>query len=110
MAATENDQTLARLFAVIQSRKGGDEKSSYTAKLFESGIDKIAKKLGEEATETVIAAVKGNKAEMVGESADLFYHLLVLLAARDISPDDVFAELRRREGISGIDEKNSRKK
>ena len=110
MAAPDNEKMLTELFAVIESRKGGDASRSYTAKLFAGGIDKIAKKLGEEAVETVIAAVKGSDAELVGESADLLYHLLVLLAAKGIKPEDVFAELRRREGISGIDEKAARKK
>ena len=110
MAAPDNETTLTDLFAVIESRKGGDVSRSYTAKLFAGGIDKIAEKLGEEAVETVIAAVKGSDGELVGESADLLYHLLVLLAAKGIKPEEVFAELRRREGISGIDEKAARKK
>ncbi len=107
--ATGNETILAELFAVIESRKGGAAASSYTAQLLEGGVDKVAEKLGEEACETVIAAVKGTPGELVGEAADLLYHLLVLLAARGVHPDDVFAELRRREGVSGIDEKKSRK-
>ena len=110
MAAPDNETTLTDLFAVIESRKGGDVSRSYTAKLFAGGIDKIAEKLGEEAVETVIAAVKGSDGELVGESADLLYHLLVLLAAKGIKPEEVFAELRRREGVSGMDEKAARKK
>ena len=110
MAAPDNEKTLTELFAVIESRKDGDVTRSYTASLFAGGIDKMAEKLGEEAVETVIAAVKGSDNELVGESADLLYHLLVLLAARGIKPEDVFAELCRREGLSGIDEKAARKK
>ena len=110
MAAPDNETTLTDLFAVIESRKGGDVSRSYTAKLFAGGTDKIAEKLGEEAVETVIAAVKGSDGELVGESADLLYHLLVLLAAKGIKPEAVFAELRRREGMSGMDEKAARKK
>ena len=98
-----------RLFDVIASRKGGDAEASYTAKLFARGTDKIAQKLGEEAVETVIATVAKDRDGTVGESADLLYHLLVLWADAGIRPEDVLAELERREGTSGIAEKNSRK-
>ena len=102
------DDFLDTLEAVIRARKGGDPDTSYVAKLFAKGRAKIAQKLGEEATETVIAAMAGDRTELTGEAADLIFHLLVLLADADISLDDVRAELRRREGVSGIDEKASR--
>lgn len=100
---------LDRLFATIASRKGADPKSSYTAKLLADGVEKCAKKFGEEATETVIAAVARDKAELAKESADALYHLLVLWAASGITPEDVYAELAAREGQSGLEEKASRK-
>ena len=96
------------LYAVIDSRKGADPKSSYTAELFAKGTEKIAQKLGEEAVETVIAAVAENPSELVTESADLLYHLLVLWSHSGVSPDQVWQELAKREGISGIDEKAAR--
>lgn len=99
---------LERLYAVIESRQGDDPNTSYTAQLFADGMPKIAQKLGEEAVETVIAGVTGDRTATVNESADLLYHLLVLWAASGVAPDDVWAELRQREGISGIDEKASR--
>jgi phosphoribosyl-ATP pyrophosphohydrolase len=100
---------LDSLFAVIASRQGADPATSYTAKLFSKGRGKIAQKVGEEGVETVIAALSQGKAELVGESADLLYHLMVLWAECGVAPDDVWAELQRREGISGIAEKNSRR-
>ena len=100
--------TLDRLWEVIQSRREADPQSSYTARLFARGRAKIAQKLGEEAVETVIEGVKENPAALVGESADLLYHLLVLWAASGISPADVAAELMRREGTSGVAEKRAR--
>ncbi|HVH74294.1 MAG TPA: phosphoribosyl-ATP diphosphatase [Stellaceae bacterium] len=100
---------LGRLWQVIQSRRGADPASSYTARLFARGSAKIAQKLGEEAVEAVIEGAKGDAAALVAESADLLYHLLVLWAALGISPADVAAELARREGISGIAEKSRRK-
>ena len=103
------DAVIDRLFETVASRKGGDAAESYTAKLFARGTDKIAQKLGEEAVETVIAAVTKDRDGMIGESADLIYHLLVLWADAGIRPEDVLAELERREGTSGIAEKNSRK-
>ena len=90
------------------ARKGADPKTSYSAKLFAKGIDKCAQKLGEEAVETVIAAVGGKKAEIAEESADLLYHLLVVWAASGVAPADVYKVLKTREGRSGIDEKASR--
>ena len=103
------DAVIDRLFETVASRKGGDAAESYTAKLFARGTDKIAQKLGEEAVETVIAAVTKDRDSMIGESADLIYHLLVLWADAGIRPEDVLAELERREGTSGIAEKASRK-
>lgn len=110
MSKNENtDAVIARLFDTIASRQGGDASESYTAKLFARGTDKIAQKLGEEAVETVIAAVGKDRDATIGESADLIYHLLVLWADAGIHPEDVLAELERREGTSGIAEKASRK-
>jgi phosphoribosyl-ATP pyrophosphohydrolase len=108
MAEEELGPALDRLWRVIQSRRGADPQTSYTARLFSRGRAKIAQKLGEEAVETVIEGVGNNPAALVGESADLLYHLLVLWAAVGISPADVAAELTRREGTSGIAEKRAR--
>ena len=102
------DNTLARLEAVIAQRRSADPKQSYVAKLHARGLPLIARKLGEEATEAVVAALSGDDEELVGEAADLLFHLLVLLGARDIALADVLAELDRREGVSGIDEKAAR--
>ncbi len=93
---TQDAHALDALYAVIASRKGGDPKASYTARLFEMGVAKIAQKVGEEAVETVIDGVAGEKDRLVSESADLLYHLLVLWAARDVTPDAVWAELAKR--------------
>ncbi|WNK00205.1 phosphoribosyl-ATP diphosphatase [Thalassospiraceae bacterium LMO-JJ14] len=110
MTSDNSSEILARLFAVIESRKGGDADSSYTAKLLAGGAPKIGKKLGEEATEVTIAALSEGKDAVARESADLLYHLLVMWAAMDLTPEDVYAELQKREGTSGIEEKNSRTK
>lgn len=99
---------IARLVDVIESRRNADPEVSYVARLFARGPRKIAQKLGEEAVETALAAVGDDKTETVSESADLLFHLLVLWAACDIRPQDVAAELARREGLSGIEEKKSR--
>jgi len=99
---------LDRLHAVIVSRRGADPATSYTAKLFERGTAKIAQKLGEEAVETVIEAVAGNRGAVVGESADLLYHLMVLWAATGVAPSEVWQALEARSGTSGIDEKKAR--
>jgi phosphoribosyl-ATP pyrophosphohydrolase len=104
----ELGSALDRLWNVIQSRRAADPESSYTARLFARGRAKIAQKLGEEAIETVIEGVADNPGALVGESADLLYHLLVLWAAAGVSPADVAAELVRREGTSGIAEKRAR--
>lgn len=109
--STENpSDILQRLFAVIESRKGGDADSSYTAKLLAGGAPKIGKKISEEAAEVTIAALSEGKDAVARESADLLYHLLVMWAAMGISPEDVYAELQKREGTSGIEEKYSRTK
>ena len=84
------------LYMVIASRKGGNPEESYTASLFDKGIAKIAQKVGEEAVETVIDGVSGPKERVISESADLLYHLLVLWAARDVKPDEIWAELGKR--------------
>ncbi len=101
--------TLARLEQTIRARRGADAATSYVAKLTTKGRRKIAQKLGEEATETVIAALTEDKKALTGEAADLLFHLLVLLADCDVSLDAVLAELDAREGVSGIAEKASRK-
>jgi len=105
-----SDHTLDRLHAAILGKRGADPAASYTARLLRRGTAKIAQKLGEEAVETVIEAVRGDRGGLVGESADLLYHLLVLWADAGIAPDEVWDELRRREGVSGIAEKKSRPK
>ena len=108
MADASDDSVLARLAAAIEARKDADPKSSYVASLFARGDDAILKKIGEEATETVMAAKDGDKLRIRAEIADLWFHCLIMLAQYDLRPADVLAELRRREGISGIDEKAAR--
>ena len=100
--------TLDRLYAVVLSRRGADAATSYTAKLFAEGPAKIAKKLGEEAVETVIEGVRGDGPRLVAESADLLYHLLVLWADRGVAPGEVWRALEARVGRSGLAEKKSR--
>lgn len=100
--------TLDRLAATIEARKGADPDSSWTAKLLAKGPEKCAEKFGEEAIEAVIEAVKGDRDRLTAEAADVLYHLLVMLAARDVTLADVLAELDRREGTSGIAEKAAR--
>jgi phosphoribosyl-ATP pyrophosphohydrolase len=99
---------LDRLFATIEARKGADPDTSWTAKLLAKGPEKCAEKFGEEAVEAIIEAVKGDRAKLTSEAADVLYHLLVMLAARDVTLADVLAELERREGTSGIAEKAAR--
>ena len=99
---------LEKLFAVIESRRGADPASSYTARLLNKGRAKIAKKTGEEAVEVVVAALAEGRAEVAAESADLLYHLLVLWASTGIKPRDVWAQLAKREGVSGLLEKSMR--
>jgi phosphoribosyl-ATP pyrophosphohydrolase len=101
---------LDTLYQTILSRKGADADTSYTASLFAKGTAKIAQKVGEEAVETCIEALQGNKDNIKAESADLLYHLMVLWADQDIAPEEVYAVLEAREGTSGIAEKNSRGK
>jgi phosphoribosyl-ATP pyrophosphohydrolase len=103
------DHVLERLYAVIHSRKGADPDTSYTARLFSRGRQQIAKKLGEEAVEAVIEGVRGDRPKLIGESADVLYHLLTLWAANNVKPDAVWRELARREGLSGLAEKAARK-
>jgi len=105
---TDHAAILARLEHVIAQRSAGDPQDSYVARLHAKGLGKMAQKLGEEATETVIAALTGSGAELTAEAADLLFHLLVLLGARGVAIDAVLAELARREGTSGIVEKASR--
>jgi phosphoribosyl-ATP pyrophosphohydrolase len=100
--------TLARLEATIASRRSAPAGSSYVAQLNARGLPVIARKVGEEAVEAAIAAIAHDREELVGEAADLIFHLLVLLAARDIALAEVLAELDRREGVSGLDEKAAR--
>ncbi|MDP2082944.1 MAG: phosphoribosyl-ATP diphosphatase [Pseudotabrizicola sp.] len=100
--------TLSRLAATIAARKGTDPDSSWTAKLLAKGPEKCAEKFGEEAIEAIIEAVKGDRAKLTSEAADVLYHFLVMLAACDVRLADVLAELDRREGESGIAEKASR--
>lgn len=100
--------TLTRLEATIRERLEADPASSYVASLHARGTPVIARKLGEEAVETVIAALSGSRAELVGEAADVLFHLTVLLAQKGVPLSEVMAELDRREGVSGIDEKAAR--
>ena len=108
MQKAELGTALDQMWRVIQSRRAGDPQTSYTARLFSRGRAKIAQKLGEEAVEAVIEGVGNNSEALIGESADLLYHLLVLWAAAGVSPADVAAELTRREGTSGLAEKRAR--
>lgn len=103
------NEILQRLTATIASRKGAAAESSYVAKLFSKGEDAILKKVGEEATEVLLAAKSGDNANLIYETADLWFHCMVLLAQHGLNAQDVLTELARREGVSGITEKNSRK-
>lgn len=109
MPEDQSSQVLDRLFATIAARKGGDAGASYTAKLFAEGRARIAQKVGEEAMETAIAAVSRDRDGVIGESADVLYHLLVLWAECEIRPEEIWAKLAAREGTSGLVEKASRK-
>ncbi len=102
-------EILSRLAETLEARKGADPQSSYVAKLYAKGLDAILKKVAEEAAETLMAAKDGVREKVIYETADLWFHSLVLLAQQGIHPDEVLAELARREGVSGIVEKNSRK-
>jgi len=108
-AAGADEHVLDRLYLVIESRKGADPDTSYTARLFSRGRQQIAKKLGEEAVEALIEGIRGDRPKLVGESADMLYHLLTLWAAVGVKPKAVWTELARREGLSGIAEKAARK-
>ena len=99
---------LERLADVVEARKGGDPDASYVARLFARGEDAILKKIGEEATEAVMAAMDGDKLRLTAEIADLWFHCLVVLVRNGLRPEDVFAELERREGVSGLQEKAAR--
>ena len=103
-----DDHALARLAATIELRKGADPDGSWTARLLAKGPEQAAEKFGEEAVEAIIEAVKGDRARLASEAADVLYHLMVMLAARDVTLADVEDELARREGVSGIAEKASR--
>ena len=102
------NDTLNRLAELLEQRKNADPQSSYVAKLYAKGLDSILKKVGEEATETIIAAKNGDKEHLIYETADLWFHTLVMLAQVGLKPQDVLDELARREGLSGIVEKASR--
>lgn len=101
--------TLAKLAAVLEARKSASPESSYVASLYAKGLDTILKKIGEEATETVVAAKGGDRKQIVHETADLWFHTLVLLAQQGLRPEDVLQELDRRFGLSGLEEKAARK-
>jgi len=106
---SHSQKTVEDLYRLIASRRGGDPETSYTAKLFHAGRAQICKKLGEEASEIIVASLAQDKTDVIAESGDLLYHLLVLWADHGIEPDDIWAELERRSGVSGIDEKKQRK-
>ncbi|MGM9490229.1 phosphoribosyl-ATP diphosphatase [Ideonella sp. YS5] len=107
--ATSSNDTLQRLAEVIESRRQGDPDKSYVARLFHKGTDAILKKVGEEATETVMAAKDGDRQKIVYEVADLWFHSMIALAQFGLTPADVLAELERREGLSGLEEFAARK-
>ena len=102
-------ETLERIAATIEQRKQSDPGKSYVARLLAEGEDAVLKKIGEEATETLLAAKSGDRLHLVRETADLWFHCMILLARHGLGPGDVLAELHRREGISGLDEKAARK-
>jgi phosphoribosyl-ATP pyrophosphohydrolase len=99
---------LQQLAKVLEERKQADPQDSYVAKLYDKGLDAILKKVGEEATETVMAAKDGNKEQIIYETADLWFHTLVMLAHQDLGPEDILNELARRFGLSGLEEKANR--
>ena len=103
------NNTLDRLYNTVLDRRKADPDKSYIAKRLQQGTAKIAQKVGEEAVETVIAAMEGDKKDLISESADLLFHWLILLADAGVRPEEVMKELERREGISGLDEKANRK-
>ena len=108
MSSVNKHDILTELTEILEQRKGAESDSSYVASLYNKGLDAILKKVGEEATETVMAAKDGDKDKLVYEVADLWFHTMILLADQNLSADDVLAELARRFGVSGHDEKASR--
>ena len=104
------NNVLSELAQTLESRKNAEPDSSYVASLYDKGLDEILKKIGEEATEVVIAAKSGEKTAIISEMADLWFHTLVMLAHQGLGPDDILSELGRRFGLSGLEEKASRKK
>ncbi len=104
------DNVLSELAQTLESRKNASPDSSYVASLYDKGLDEILKKIGEEATEVVIAAKSGEKTAIIHETADLWFHTLVMLAQQGLSPDDILSELGRRFGLSGLEEKANRNK
>jgi phosphoribosyl-ATP pyrophosphohydrolase len=104
------DDVLSELAETLESRKNAEPDSSYVASLYDKGLDEILKKIGEEATEVVIAAKSGEKTAIIHETADLWFHTLVMLAQQGLSPDDILSELGRRFGLSGLEEKANRNK
>lgn len=109
MSNPVNIDILKELTKVLEARKGDSPDASYVASLYAKGMDKILEKVGEEATETIIAAKNGDREQIIYETADLWFHTMVMLAAKGLSADDVLAELARRFGVSGHEEKASRK-
>ena len=107
-AQSAGAEVLDRLYDVVVQRRTADPARSHSARLLSRGTAKVAQKFGEEAVECLIEAVSGNSAALIGESADVLYHLLVMWVASGVTPDQVWAELKRREGVSGIDEKAAR--
>lgn len=103
-------ETLERIAATIEERKAGDPEKSYVARLFAEGEDAILKKIGEEATEAILASKGGDRLHLVRETADLWFHCMIMLARHGLGPLDVLAEMHRREGIPGLDEKAGRRK
>ena len=103
-----SEDTLSQLAGVLEARKQADASGSYVASLYSKGLDAILKKVGEEATETILAAKGEDKDALVHETADLWFHTLVMLASKGLGPDDVLGELRRRFGLSGLEEKAAR--
>lgn len=110
MTSKYMNDILKQLDSVLEQRKNAEPDSSYVAKLYATGLDAILKKIGEEATETVMAAKDGSREQIIYEVADLWFHCMVLLAQQDISSDDVLNELARRFGLSGLEEKANRSK
>ena len=106
----KDTDVLQRIAASIEERKKASPDKSYVASLFAKGDDAMLKKIGEEATETVLAAKSGDKLHLVREVTDLWFHCMIVLARHGLGPEDILAEMKRREGISGIDEKAARKK